>query len=196
MMFGEFAFLLASFVVGAPAAAAGSGSDGSVSMSGNAPHVCSFQSSPRQITGTNMSLDGPSISSSQINVTQLIDENTARLKSASIQIELSGTCNGWHNLSLKTVGGGLSSPGQVSAVGGAFLTHINYRAEMQWAGQTVVLQTDATPGKKSPIGLVSGAYQGSLTIRLVIDGTLNNMTLPTANGVYSDLLIFQIGQPL
>ena len=180
----------------ASAVAAGNDGGGSVGVGGTAPAVCSFQAAPRQLAATNMSLGGATLSSGQISVTQLVDDSTARLKSASIQIEILGICNGPHSVSLRTNGGGLSPQEQLSAVGGSFLDHVNYRAEAQWGGQTVVLQTDATPGKVSPIGTVAGAYDGPLNLKVTIDGTSNDMTLPTANGVYSNSLVVQIGLPL
>ncbi len=195
MMRVALAFLICGFVLTSAAAASNDGG-GTVGVGGTSPAVCSFQAAPRQLSAMNMSLGGATLASGQITVTQLIDESTARLKSASIQIEILGICNGPHYVSLKTNSGGLSPQEQLTAAGGSFLTHINYRAEAQWAGQTVVLQTDATPGKKSPIGSVAGAYNGALSLKITIDGTLNDMTLPTANGVYSNSLIVQIGLPL
>jgi hypothetical protein len=143
-----------------------------------------------------MSLTGASLQSGQINVTQLIDESTARLKAASIQIEILGVCNRPHYLSLMTNRGGLAPEEQLTVVTGTFSRHVNYRAEAVWGGQTVILQTDATPGKKSPAGLINGPNDGSITLRVTIDGATNDMTLPTASGVYSDSLTIRIGQPL
>jgi hypothetical protein len=195
MIRAAFAFLVITSGTASTVAAEADGG-GNVGMGGVAPAVCSFQAAPRQLAANNMSLGGATLSSGQIAITQLADTNTARLKSASIQLEILGVCNTPHNVTLKTSGGGLSPQDQLSTVGGAFLNHVNYRAEAQWGGQTIILLTDSTPGKKSPIGTIAGAYSGALNVKIVIDGTTNNMTLPTANGVYSDSLIVQIGLPL
>jgi hypothetical protein len=195
MMRVAFAFIIITSVIASSVSAEADGG-GTVGVGGVAPPVCSFQAAPRQLAATNMSLSGATLSSGQIAITQLADINTARLKSASIQLEILGVCNSPHSVSLKTTGGGLSPQAEINAVGGLFITHVNYRAEAQWAGQTISLLTDSTPGKKSTIGTIGGAYSGPLNVKIIIDGTTNNMTLPTANGVYSDSLIVQIGLPL
>jgi hypothetical protein len=177
-------------------ASAGGDGGGSVNVGGFAPPVCSFRSAPRQLSATNMGLTGAGPQGAEIIITQLIDESTARLKAASIQIEILGVCNAPHYITLMTNHGGLAPEEQASIPNTAFARHVNYRAEALWAGQSVALQTDATPGKKSPANLISGANNGALNLKLTIDGATNDMTLPTANGVYSDALIIQIGSPL
>lgn len=190
-----FAFLSGSLLA-VPAASAGNDGEGNMSVGGSAPAVCSFRAAPRQLSATNMSLAGANLQSGQIAVTQLIDESTARLKAASIQIEILGVCNSAHHLTLVTARGGLAPEAQVIAADGLFSHHVNYRAEAAWGGQSVTLVTDATPGKKSPTGLIAGANDGALNLRVIIDGATNDMTSPTASGVYFDLLILQIGLPL
>lgn len=195
MKYCAFAFLVGSLSF-FPAANAGNDGEGSMSVGGSAPAVCSFRAAPRQLSGTNMNLAAVSLQSGQITVTELIDESTARLKAASIQIEMLGICNRPHHLTLMTNRGGLAPEGEVIEPGGSFSRHVNYRAEALWGGQSVILLTDATPGKKSSPGLVNGANDGALNLRVIIDGTTNDMASPTASGVYSDSLIIQIGLPL
>ena len=190
-----FAFLTGSSILLFPASAGNAGG-GTVGLGGSSPLVCSFSAAPRQLSATNMSLTGATLESGQINVTQLIDESTARLKAASIQIEILGVCNQAHYLSLMTNRGGLAPEEQMAVVSGTFSRHVNYRAEAVWGGQSVTLQTDATPGKKSPARLINGPNDGPLTLRFTIDGASNDMTLPTASGIYSDSLTVNIGQPL
>jgi hypothetical protein len=190
-----FAFLVGSSII-LSAVSAGIDGAGTVNVGGSAPPVCAFRAAPRQLSATNMSLAGASLQSGQINITQLIDENTARLKAASIQIEILGICNRPHYLSLMTNRGGLEPEEQLTASSGTFTRHVNYRAEALWGGQSVILQTDATPGKKSQAGLINGPNDGALNLRVTIDGATNDMSLPTANGIYSDSLIVQIGSPI
>lgn len=193
----SFAFaFLASSCVCLSAGYAGDDGGGNISVGGAAPPVCSFRAAPRQLSATNMALANTGLQSGQIDVTQLTDENTARLKSASIQIEILGICNRPHYLSLMTNRGGLAPEEQVTVAGGTFTRHVNYRAEVLWGGRSVILLTDATPGKKSPAGFVNGANDGALNLKVTIDGATNDMTAPTASGVYSDSLIVQIGLPL
>jgi hypothetical protein len=190
-----FAFLASSCIC-LSAGFAGEDGGGSVSVGGASVPVCSFRAAPRQLSATNMTLAGANLQSGQIDVTQLTDETTSRLKSASIQIEILAICNRAHYVSLRTNRGGLAPEEQVTVTSGTFTRHVNYRAEVLWGGRSIILQTDATPGKKSPAGLIDGANEGALNLRVTIDGSSNDMTLPTANGVYSDSLIVQIGLPL
>lgn len=190
-----FAFLAGSSVV-LSAVSAGIDGGGTVSMGGSAPPVCAFRAAPRQLSATNMTLTGASLQSGQINITQLIDESTARLKVASIQIEILGICNQSHYVSLMTNRGGLEPAEPGAVVSGSFTRHVNYRVEAIWGGQTVILQTDATPGKKSTSGVVNGPNDGALNLRVTIDGSSNDMSLPTENGIYSDSITVQIGLPI
>lgn len=172
------------------------GGGGSVGVGGQANPVCSFQAAPRQVNSSNMSLSSATINSGQINVDELIDEATAFLNVASIDIEILGICNQPHHLSLLTTKGGLAPEAQATPVDGSFSHHINYLVEVDWAGRTIVLQTDAVAGRRAESGLIDGPNSGALNISLTIDGSTNEMTTPVISGTYSDSLIIQIGELL
>ena len=167
-----------------------------LSIGATAPAKCVFTSAPRPLNSSNMSLTSTATSSTAIVIDDLVDGDTSRLMTASIEIEILGVCNEAHYLSLKTTRGGLSPQEVKPLSGGNFIQHINYRAEANWAGRTVNLITDDTPGKTSSAGFIDGPNHGPLSITLTIDGTQNDMTLPTVEGVYSDSLIVQIGVSL
>ena len=143
----------------------------------------------------NMSLSGAGQNSAAISVDQLIDSSSGVLKKASIQLEILGLCNQAHHLSVMTSRGGLRLEDQTTVVGGNFLNHVNYRAQVDWAGRTTVLNTDATAGKKSSVGPIDGPNRGPLNISLLIDSSNNNLTIPLLVGSYIDSLTVQIGLP-
>ena len=189
------AFLASSCVLLSSAKAEeGGGSD--LSVGGQAPPVCTFTAGLREVDSSNMSLSSPGANSGRILISELIDENTGHLNRASIQLELLGICNKAHYLTILTTKGGLAPAEQKPVVSGSFIQHVNYRVDVNWAGRTASLATDATPGKKSPSGLIEGANSGPLNINVIIDESTNNLETPTLEGVYSDSLIVQIGLPL
>ena len=191
-----FAFFLAgSFLVLSQAHGADDQAS-NLSIGATAPAKCIFTSAPRQLNSSNMTVTSAATGASSIVVDELVDANTSQLQVASIELELLGVCNKAHYLSLKSIRGGLSPQDVTPALGGSFLQHINYKAEISWAGRTATLVTDETPGQTSSAGFIEGPNSGPLNLTLTIDGTVNDMTLPTAEGVYSDALIVQIGVSL
>lgn len=169
---------------------------GNVAVGGLAPAVCTFVSMPRQLRANNMSLTATSSSTGQLIIDQMADQDTGRLRIASIVIEILGTCNAAHHVSMSTSQGGLRPVQDGGAVSGAFVRHVNYRAEISWAGETITLETDGIAGKKASAALVSGPNQGPLGVQFILDEHGNNMNATVAAGIYSDVLTVQIGQPL
>jgi hypothetical protein len=188
--------LFGSCCLGLPQAYANDGQGSNLNVGGQADPICAFKAAPRQLSASNMSLSAAGINASQINVDELVDGNTALLKEASIQLELSGVCNQAHYVSLQTTYGGLAPQESTTVTNGTFLQHVNYRATVEWAGLTAELQTSATAGEKVSSGLIEGANDGLLNIGLFIDSTTNDMNVPVVEGTYSDALIVQIGQAL
>ncbi len=175
-------------------ARAGNDAGANVAIRFTAPSTYSFSTAPRQVSGSNMVLTPAALNPGQIEVSQLIDPNTGRLKSASIRVEFQGICNGLHAFSLMTSRGGLVAL-EDGTVTRSFKP-IHYRAEAQWSGKTVALETDSTPGKGSDVGLVGGPSRGSLIVTVAIDGTTNDMSAPLSEGNYLDTLIVRIRPPL
>ena len=195
MKYFVFAFLVSICVLFSDAKAEeGGGSD--LSVGGPAIPVCSFTAGLREVGSSNMTLSSPGANSGRILINQLIDETTGHLNRASIQLELLGVCNKAHYLTILTTKGGLAPAEQKPVVSGSFIQHVNYRVDVNWAGRASSLSTDATPGKKSPVGLIEGPNSGPLNINVIIDESTNNLQTPTLEGVYSDSLIVQIGLPL
>ena len=190
------AFALLALCLAAPTVRAGDGGDGHVGVEAQAPGVCTFTTATRQLAASNMTVGSAIQAGGQLFISQLTDQVTGRLQPASIQIEILGTCNAPHYVSLSTSYGGLKPVEQQAPVSGTFTQHVNYRAEVYWAGRTIELTTDGTAGQKATTNLIAGPNQGPLTLQFVIDGTGNDMLSPTVAGVYSDLLTVQIGQPL
>jgi hypothetical protein len=95
-----------------------------------------------------------------------------------------------------TKNGGLALGSAAQVVDGTFISHINYRAQVDWAGKSAVMSTDGGPGKKTPTTVVGGTNHGPLSLRIVIDDLENDLTIPLVAGTYSDILTVQIGAPL
>jgi hypothetical protein len=187
--------LVAIYVAATASVRAGDSGGDELAMGGEAPPVCAFTATPSQQTADNMTF-AASGGINQIQIDNLIDPNVGLLNRASIQLEVDGICNRAHSLSVMTNNGGLKQAGSVLPVGGAFVGHINYRVQVDWAGETATLTTDAVPGKKAPVNLIGGPNQGSLNISLIIDEVDNDLNTPVIAGVYSDILTIQIGAPL
>lgn len=169
---------------------------GNVAVGGRAPAICTFMSTPRQLQSNNMSLTAASSSAGQLIIDQLADRDTGRLRIASIEIEIPGTCNAAHHVSVSTSHGGLRPVQAGGPASGGFVRHVNYRVAISWAGETITLETDGIAGKKASATLVSGPNQGPLGVHITMDEAGNNMNAIVAAGTYSDLLTVQIGQPL
>ena len=188
------AIVAVCYLSAAGAQAADSGS-GEFAVTGEAPPTCAFTAVPGELTADNMSLQ-PGVGASKILIDNLTDQESARLNRASITFEVAGVCNRAHYLSVMTTHGGLTPESAQTALRGDFVSHVNYQAQVGWGGTTVVLTTDAVPGKKTPISQVGGANQGPLSISIVIDGANNDMNKPVSSGKYTDVLTIQIGTPL
>jgi hypothetical protein len=187
--------LVAIYFAAAGSVQAGDSGSDELAMGGAAPPVCAFTATPSQQTADNMTF-AASGGINQIQIDNLIDANVGFLNRASIQLEVDGICNRAHSLSVMTNNGGLKPDGSVLPVGGVFVGHVNYRVQVDWAGQIATLTTDAVPGKKAPVNLIGGPNQGSLHISLIVDEVDNDMNTPVIAGVYSDILTIQIGVPL
>lgn len=183
------------FATGATARGEDAGG-GNVAVGGLAPAVCTFISMPRQLQANNMSLTATSSSTGHLIIDQLADQDTGRLQIASIDIEIFGTCNAAHHVSVSTSHGGLRAVQDGGPASGAFVRHVNYRVAISWAGETITLETDGLAGKKASAPLISGPNQGPLGVQIDMDEVGNNMNAIVAAGTYSDLLTVQIGQPL
>jgi hypothetical protein len=187
--------VLGSWLMSVPAYG-NDGSGSNLSVGGRSDPTCAFQSAPALVNATNMSIGSATLSTGQISVDELVDQSTATLNLASIELEMTGVCNQAHTVSLQTTSGGLVPENTASVTGGPFIIHVNYRATVQWGNQTTVLQTNSTPGAKSASGLIPGPSQGVLNLLVNIDSTNNDMNIPLVEGAYSDTLVIQIGQPL
>lgn len=169
-------------------ASAGEDKDSSLGIGGHAPPICVFTAAPAVVNSANMSVASAGKSVSQINIDELIDDTTGTLNQASIEVNFRGVCNVEHVVSISTTNGGLSPAEDQIISEGAFIQHVDYRVQAAWAGRTFNLDTDATPGKESSTGYIENEARGVLAISIVIDETLNDLTLPTAAGIYSDSL--------
>jgi hypothetical protein len=166
---------------------------GNWSLGGEAPPLCAFSALPSSLTSENMTLT-PGSATSKIIIDNMIDPATARLNTASLQFEIAGTCNQPHYVSVMTKNGGLIPNDGVGNE--AFMAHVNYRVQVDWAGQTSLLTTNAIPGKKTSPLFIGGPNKGPLNVWIAIDAQENDMERPYIAGLYTDILTVQIGTQL
>jgi len=157
---------------------------------------CSFSSASTALASQNMTLASSGIASSTVAITEMVDDATATLKAASIQLSLRASCNIPHRITLISAQGGLESDSENTSLNGAFLGKVGYQATAQWGSQGTTLITNGTPGQRSDAPAIVGPRAGDVNIEIKIDGTNNDTTLPVLAGSYSDTLTVHIGAPL
>lgn len=192
--FRFFILFLVAFLCGAHIARSQDSQASDLGFGGTATPLCSFTALPSELAADNMSLTAGG--SNKIQIDTMIDPSSSLLKPSSIQIEIIGTCNQTHYVSVMTRNGGLALSSTAQVVDGAFLSHVNYRTQVNWAGKTAVMSTDGAPGKKTPTTVVGGTNHGPLSLRIIVDELENDMGMPVVAGTYSDILTVQIGAPL
>jgi hypothetical protein len=170
-------------------------SGSSLGMGSDAKPLCAITSAPTVTSENNMSLTSAGNDHSVITVAELVDEATAKLKQASIQLSLQGVCNQPHHLGLMSINGALLPTATPENVNAAFITKIQYTATAAWGSTTSVLQTDGTPGKTSSVNSIGGANRGFLIVDITINQTNNSFDMPVLAGTFTDTLIIQIGTP-
>jgi hypothetical protein len=147
-----------------------------------APVACVI--SPATVTNSaNASYSNTCTSSGQVSITELVDGNTAAPRASSIELSLPVVCNASHRVQLRSTNGGLQRAGATGR-SGAFREFLAYSVGLDWAGQSVQLDTasrsaniDANqPGKgdmviriATPAGggpLVAGQYSDSIVVEV------------------------------
>ena len=151
-------------------------------LTARAPVACVI--SPATVSNAaNASYSNTGASSGQVSITQLVDGTTAAPRASSIELSLPVVCNASHRVELRSANGGLQRAGATGR-GGAFREFLAYSVGLDWAGQSVQLDTasrsaniNATqPGKgemviriATPAGggpLVAGQYSDSIVVEV------------------------------
>jgi hypothetical protein len=131
----------------------------------------------------------------QIAITQMVDDATAQLKPAKINLAFSAVCNVAHQVTLGTTRGALLPDSLATETQGPFLKEVRYRATAQWGATTVTLAADGS-GPRDAVEDIATARVGDLSIEIAVDGGNNDLTTPVLAGSYSDILTLRVGARL
>jgi hypothetical protein len=160
---------------------------GRLDMSGTAPSACVI-SAPSSVTGANATFQLTGPQAAQIDITELVDQNTAQPRAATISLALPVICNGAHSLVVTTANGGLVRIGGNlgnANVNGGFREILPYQLSADWAGHS----TSGDSHSRTPVNIAVGdgaAGQLSLTIAIPPGGA------PLVAGTYADSLVIQL----
>lgn len=137
-----------------------------------------------------------SFASNTINITQLVDPNTALVTPASLSLQFPNTlCNYNATVSLQSKSGGLVSnnASTVANGSGGFLQNVPYTVNASWGSFSLALDTSASKGSTvTASNQTSGATAGNLTLIIATSAS----TLPVPQGTYQDTLTLKIGAPM
>lgn len=174
-------------------APAADSADGRYQYEATAAPTCTFTSGFSARAAQNMTFSGTGAVSGAVTITAMIDDTTAHLKPATIQLAARAICNHPHHLSLRTARGALIAEANQGVSAAGFLKEVRYQASATWGPHTATLTTDGTPGLISAPPANAPAQAGDLTLEIRIDGTSNNLETPVLAGTYLDILTIQIG---
>ena len=135
---------LASFALPAAAQVTDTASQ-RLEIMGNAPPACVISQATAS-NASNASYAATGASAGQINITQLVDGNTATSLASSIELSLPVICNASHRVIVRSTNGGLSRLGGNSRGStGGFSEFLAYNFGLGWAGQNLDRGSDTGP---------------------------------------------------
>ena len=155
-----------------------------ITVQGEVPVRCKMAAPLAGGTGANTTFAANS-NGGEINLTNLVDSNTARTVAAQGTVQFPIICTGAHTLTITSQRGGLTNQNSATAAGG-FAVHADYTLNASWAGTT---RTLVTSGSRSALDLSqTDAASGNLTIDVTLAGGLG----PLQAGTYSDEIVVQL----
>lgn len=188
-------FLIAQLVFAERACADSEGSS-QIGADAVAPPICILSPSMRTVTGQNMTLQSLGDGKSGITITEMVDNATATLKPAGMELSLHVVCNVSHQITITSTRGALVPQEQVVATTGDFLKEIKYRATARWGGQTIVLLANNPAGPRAETRNIAGARTGDFSLEIRMDAADNDLTVPVLATTYSDVFRIEIGARL
>jgi hypothetical protein len=183
---------LGQIALAASPAHAGNEAGSEIGAKATAPPVCVF-SAVRALSAENMTFAVSGTTGAAIAFTEMIDQTSALLKPATINLAAYAICNMPHQLTVASTQGALLPENAGAEVEGPFLREIHYRATTQWGAQTLTLLANGADGTRSTTRNVPTAQKGDLTIEIRVDGSDNDLTTPVMEGHYSDTIRFVFG---
>jgi hypothetical protein len=159
-----------------------------ITLSGEAKPVCHLPG-PTSSTGTNTSIDG-----NKISISQLLDEDTAMVKTSEANITYGqAMCNYAAYLSVASANGGMirTSGTDVAVSGsGTFLDIIDYTIAIDWG--TIKIESFDTAQHRTDKKAVKQSGGANLADLLVKISTRQGNT-PVLRGTYTDTITINIG---
>ena len=151
-------------------------------LTARAPVACVI--SPATVSSAaNASYSNTGASSGQVSITELVDGSTAAPRASSIELNLPVVCNASHRVQLRSTNGGLQRAG-ASGRSGAFREFLTYQVGLDWAGQSVQLDTASRSAN-----INSGQPgKGEMIIRIVTPAGGS----PLVAGQYSDSIVVEV----
>jgi hypothetical protein len=183
--------LLLCLVLSCPAAEAEGEGGAQMGAKAVAPAICIFSSTLRALSASNMALGGGD-SGATVAITQMVDEATALLKPATIDLAIRAVCNVPHNLTLSSLRGALVPADQTAEVAGPFLSEVRYRATARWGTRTATLIASGGAAAHSTSQDIGNAQRGDLGIEIRIGADDNDLTAPVMAGSYTDTIELSI----
>lgn len=174
------------------AARAGSEAGTELGAQATAPPVCVF-SSLRLLAAENMAAAISGASGASIAIREMIDQTSALLKTATINLAAYAVCNMPHQITLASTRGALLPDTSGAEAQGPFLKEIHYRATARWGEQSLTLLVGGGGVTHSLTQDVQTARKGDVSIEIKVDGADNDLTIPVMEGQYSDNLRFTFG---
>jgi Spore Coat Protein U domain len=133
---------------------------------------------------SNTSFTATGTSSGQVNITQLVDAGAAP-RASSIELSLPVLCNASHNIRISSANGGLLRTGAAGrGQSGAFQEFLGYQVGLDWAGQTVTLNSTTTNANIN----ASQPAKGAMVIRIATPAG----GAPLVAGQYSDSIVVEV----
>lgn len=149
-----------------------------------APVACVI-SQPTVGNQSNASFTATGNSSGQVNITQLVDAQSAQPRASAIELSLPVLCNASHRIRISSANGGLLRTGATGrGRGGAFQEFLAYQVGLDWSGQSVILNSNTNNANIN----ASQPAKGSMTIRIATPAG----GAPLVAGQYSDSIVVEV----
>lgn len=155
-----------------------------IEITGRAAPVCNLS------VATQGSNNNANFANGLITIQDLIDQGTANVKAASVQITFDYVmCNYKATISLGSQNGGLKPAEAVDDPGNSFLKKVDYTISGSWAGFALPVLNTAT----STTGVITKEADGARRGQLVLNITTTDSTLPLVAGQYRDFVVLKVG---
>lgn len=151
-------------------------------LAATAPVACVINA-PSVANQSNASYSATGASSGQVNITELVDADSATSRASSIELNLPVVCNASHRVMVRSTNGGLVRAGATGR-SGAFQESLTYTVDIDWSGQTLQLLTSRTDANLD----VAHPGKGDMLIRIATPAGGG----PLVAGQYSDSIVVEV----